>query len=69
MVSEGRAWPSWSAICRADSPASSRIVAFVFRKVWDVIHARASVSVGLVASSSQEQELAPPGLSDAVEVC
>ena len=50
-VIEGRACPSWSATRRADSAASSRMVAAVFLKLCDVIHA--SVSVPRVSRSSR----------------
>src|SRR5262245_39243146 len=37
-ASEGRACPSWSAIWRADRPASSSRVATVLRKTCEVTH-------------------------------
>jgi hypothetical protein len=40
---DGRAWPSWSAIARADKPASSRIVAHVFRNMWEVTQVKPAV--------------------------
>ena len=47
-----RAWPSSSAIWRADWPASSRIVAVVFRNACDVIHAMASAAIGAEAAAA-----------------
>ncbi len=39
---DGRAWPSWSATRRAESAASSRIVAAVLRNECEVIQASVS---------------------------
>ncbi len=44
----GRLCPRWSAICRAERPASSRRVATVRRKVCDVAQGTAEVAAGVV---------------------
>lgn len=43
---DGLAWPSWSATWRGVRQASSRRVATVFRKVWDVTHDHGPLSQG-----------------------